>query len=64
MAPDDDASASCPACGAPDVQVTAATPSACLPFPPVERLSCTRCGNTGTRLRLRDRTLVQWSRGE
>lgn len=53
----------CPACGATDVVVAAATASACLPFPPVEPLRCPRCGNTGTRVRLRERTLVQWARG-
>jgi hypothetical protein len=37
--------------------------SACLPLPPVEPLRCPDCGNTGTRLRLHERTLLQWARG-
>ena len=53
----------CPACGAEGPQVEPARASACLPFPPVETLLCWRCGNTGTRMRLRERTVVQWSRG-
>lgn len=53
---------SCPACGGEAVIVGAATGSACLPFPPVEPLRCPDCGNTGTRMRLRERTLVQWAR--
>lgn len=53
----------CPACGAEDVTIAATRASACLPFPPVETLLCGRCGNTGTRVRLAGRTVVQWSRG-
>lgn len=53
----------CPECGALDVTVEAVRASACLPFPPVESLLCRCCGNTGTRLRLRERSLIQWSRG-
>ena len=53
---------SCPACGCAAVIVEPAKHSACLPFPPVEPLRCPACGNTGTRLRLHDRTLVQWAR--
>lgn len=52
----------CPACGCGTVIVEPAKGSACLPFPPLEPLRCPDCGNTGTRLRLHERTLVQWAR--
>lgn len=52
----------CPACDAREVRVTPARASSCTPFPPVEPLQCLRCGNTGTRMRLRGRDVVQWSR--
>lgn len=54
---------SCPVCGCEQVIALPAKGSACLPFPPVEPLRCPDCGNTGTRLRLHERTLVQWARG-
>lgn len=53
---------SCPVCGCQAVIVEAPKRSACLPFPPVEPLRCSDCGNTGTRLRLHERPLVQWAR--
>jgi len=53
----------CGDCGGAAVTVEATRASGCLPFPPVEALRCRDCGNTGTRLRLRDRTVVQWTRG-
>ncbi|MBL8975777.1 MAG: hypothetical protein JNK56_34565 [Myxococcales bacterium] len=53
----------CPACGEREVTITAARTSPCLPFPPVQTLLCRCCGNTGTCLVLRERTVVQWARG-
>ena len=52
----------CPACGREAVIVEAPRGSGCLPFPPIEPLRCPDCGNTGTRLRMRERTIVQWAR--
>lgn len=63
VAVDDDARLRCPACGEREVVAEPGRASACLPFPPLESLVCARCGNTGTRLRLRERDLVQWTRG-
>lgn len=53
----------CPVCHCQAVIVEPGRASACLPLPPVEALRCPDCGNTGTQLRLRERTLLQWARG-
>ncbi len=55
------ASPECPRCGSRAVEVTPGRASACSPFPPLEALRCTCCENTGTRLRLRERVIVQWT---
>ncbi|HEY0135598.1 MAG TPA: hypothetical protein VGB85_16050 [Nannocystis sp.] len=56
----EDPSMVCPRCGSRAVEVSPGRASPCMPLPPVEGLRCTACGNTGTRMRLRERTLVDW----
>ncbi len=53
----------CPRCGGQAIEVSPARAGVCTPFPALEALRCPGCGNTGTRMVLRERTIVQWSRG-
>jgi len=57
----EEASPVCPRCGSDAVEVAPGRASVCMPFPPVDLLRCGGCDNTGTRLRLRERVIVQWA---